>query len=112
MLQAEVAFSLHQMNKVLTYMGVDYIDLINGNGHIKFKEETNVFCYYVLKTLILFYWSDFVGDYCGGSFKFRGDIDTFIDFVREKYKESAFMNAAITSEYVRGSSMRMTLWEN
>jgi len=113
MLQAEVAFSLHQMNKVLAYMGLDYADLVNGKAHYKYKEETNVFCYYVLKTVVLFYWSDFVGDYCGGSMKFRGKIDAFIDFIGEKYKDSAFMNAAdVSSEYVRGSSMRMTLWEN
>ena len=112
MLQAEVAFSLHQMNKVLAYMGLDYADLVNGVAYVKYKEETNVFCYYVLKTVMLFYASDFI-EFCGGSFKFHGDIGAFIDFVGEKYKQSEFMNAAeISAEHVVGTSMRMSLWEN
>jgi hypothetical protein len=114
MLQAEVAFSLHQMNKVLAYMGLDYSDLINGNGSCvqKYKEETNVFCYYVLKALILFYWSDFI-EFCDGSFKFNGNVGKFIGFIREKHMDNRFINAAnIAANHVSGKTMRMTLWEN
>lgn len=114
MLQAEVAFSLHQMNKVLSYMGLDYADLLNntGNAYHKYKEETNVFCYYVLKALTLFYWSDFV-EFCGGSIKFTMNVGDFIGFIREKYKQSQFIDAAnAVMEHVSGKTMRMTLWEN
>lgn len=112
MLQAEVAFSLHQMNKVLAYMGLDYTDIISGKGTLKYKEETNVFCYYVLKALVLFYWSDFV-EFCGGSFKYSMDVSEFVEFIREKYKQQMFITAANkTSQYVVGKTMRMTLWEN
>jgi hypothetical protein len=112
MLQAEVAFSLHQMNKVLAYMGLDYSDLINADGIQKYKEETNVFCYYVLKALILFYWSDFI-EFCHGSFKFNGNVGKFISFVREKYTNTGFVNASnIAANHVLGKTMRMTLWEN
>jgi hypothetical protein len=112
-LQAEVAFSLHQMNKVLAHMGLDYYDLIDTNGlQDKYKEETNVFCYYVLKSLVLFYWSDFV-DFCDGSFKYKGTVNDFIGFIREKYNKKEFVNAAnIAAEHVSGKTMRMTLWEN
>jgi hypothetical protein len=116
MLQAEVAFSLHQMNKVLAYMGLDYSDLIRHDGIVnvvqKYKEETNVFCYYVLKSLVLFYWSDFI-EFCDGSFKYQGNVKDFIGFIREKYMDKGFINAAnIASHHVSGKTMRMTLWEN
>jgi hypothetical protein len=112
MLQAEVAFSLHQMNKVLAYMGLDYSDLINSGGAHKYKEETNVFCYYVLKALVLFYWSDFI-DFCEGSFKYNRNVSEFIDFIREKYTNKEFVNAAnIALDHISGKTMRMSLWEN
>jgi hypothetical protein len=116
MLQAEVAFSLHQMNKVLAYMGLDYSDLIRHDGIVnvvqKYKEETNVFCYYVLKSLVLFYWSDFI-EFCDGSFKYQGNVKDFIGFIGEKYMDKGFINAAnIASYHVSGKTMRMTLWEN
>lgn len=115
MLQAEVAFSLHQMNKILIYMGLEYSDIImsrSSSSYQKYKEETNSFCYYVLKALILFYWSDFV-ELCGGSFKFKGSVGEFIEFIREKYKQQAFVNASnIVLNHVSGKTMRMSLWEN
>lgn len=113
MLQAEVAFSLHQMNKVLTYMGLDYSDLVENKGTLqKYKEETNVFCYYVLKALVLFYWSDFI-EFCDGSFKYARNVDDFIGFIREKRRGTDFIDATNkTIEHVSGKTMRMTLWEN
>ena len=115
MLQAEVAFSLHQMNKVLAYMGLDYSDLVNDgivNIVQKYKEETNVFCYYVLKSLVLFYWSDFI-EFCEGLVKYRGNVSDFIGFIREKYMNKEFINAVnVASDHVSGKTMRMTLWEN
>lgn len=112
MLQAEVAFSLHQLNKVLTYMRLDYSDIINNNSAHRYKEETNVFCYYVLKTIVLFYWSDFI-EFCGGSFKYERKIDDFIRFIREKYQEDKFIRAVNMASTGKTSiTMRMTLWEN
>lgn len=116
LLQAEVAFSLHQMNKVLKHMGLKYSDLLNVTPlNRNYKEETNVFCYYVLKTLILFYYSDFV-ELCAGSFKFKGNVDSFIKFVENKYNEPEFLNAVLlvsekTTRHI-DNTMRMTFWEN
>jgi hypothetical protein len=112
MLQAEVAFSLHQLNKVLAYMGLDYSDVINNKAIHKYKEETNVFCYYVLKAIVLFYWSDFI-EFCGGSLKYERSVDDFIGFIREKHRQDEFIRAVqIASTRISGKTMRMTLWEN
>ena len=117
MIQTEIAFSLHQMNTVLNYMGLDYSDIVSANAFHKYKEETNVFCYYVLKSIVLFYWSDFI-EFCGGSFKYAKNVDEFTHFIREKYMDSEFMNAVDASKMntmnmVRKmNTMRMSLWEN
>jgi hypothetical protein len=111
MLQAETAFSLHQMNNVLAYMGLDYNDLLT-NAFQKYKEETNVFCYYVLKSIVLFYWSDFI-EFCNGLFKYTRTVNDFIGFIREKHKTPEFIAAVQSAtNYISGKTMRMTLWEN
>lgn len=58
-LTTEKMFSMLQITKVLHHMGLTYNALINKNidKHIKeslYKEDTNVFCYYIIKGLLLF----------------------------------------------------------
>lgn len=57
----EKIFSLHQIISVLDYMGLTYKDLISGKNTYKFKEETNVFAYYILKSIWLFFSREFMG---------------------------------------------------
>jgi hypothetical protein len=59
-LTTEQMFSMLQITKVLNHMGLNYNILIDDNvdNHIKenlYKEDSNVFCYYVIKGLLLFY---------------------------------------------------------
>lgn len=58
-LLTEQMFSMLQITKVLNHMGMDYQMLVNKNidKYIKenlYKEDTNVFCYYIIKGLLLF----------------------------------------------------------
>jgi hypothetical protein len=58
-LLTEQMFSMLQITKVLNHMGMDYQMLVNKNidKYIKenlYKENTNVFCYYIIKGLLLF----------------------------------------------------------
>jgi hypothetical protein len=58
-LLTEQMFSMLQITKVLNHMGMDYHMLVNKNidKYIKenlYKEDTNVFCYYIIKGLLLF----------------------------------------------------------
>ena len=93
-LQAEIDFSLHQMNKVLAYIGLTYRELIEREGYSRYKEETNIFSYYVLKTVMLYYWSDFLKRW--PSFKFKPtkhNLAEFVKFIREKHDASEFIEA-------------------
>ena len=73
----ELQFSLYQSNKILNYMVVSYEELYKdvdvGKAHSltrinkkerekekkRFHEKTNVFCYYILKTILLYNSNDF-----------------------------------------------------
>ena len=65
-LHYEKIFSLFQCAKVLDYMGLIYENLIkkdeisNGLRLLYYKEDTNVFSYYVVKTVLLYFKEDFV----------------------------------------------------
>lgn len=61
LIKEQVIFSLLQTSKILLHYGLDYNDIISNKGSIlKYKENTNVFSYYILKSLIIYYWSDFL----------------------------------------------------
>lgn len=56
-LQMERAFSLFQTVKLLRYFGIKYRDFLqvqNSGVRGKYKEHTEAFCYFVLRSIILF----------------------------------------------------------
>lgn len=62
-LQLERLFSLYQMNKILDFMGLNYNDLYSPGAYMKahlYKEETHVFGYYMLTTLFLADYKEFM----------------------------------------------------
>ncbi len=55
LINKELSFSLFQMIKVLQYHHVNYTDLLDLNCKtIRFKENTHILSYYVLKTILFF----------------------------------------------------------
>ena len=58
--QLERMFSLYQMVKILNFMGLNYENLYKSDTlsksfrKILYKEDTNVLCYYIIKTIFLF----------------------------------------------------------
>lgn len=53
-LKEEKKFKLLQLVKVLDYMGMEYSEFFS-NPHNRFSEDTNVFAYYVLGGILVFY---------------------------------------------------------
>ncbi len=95
----ERMFSLFQLNKVLRYMSLDYTDLYEDTQVSRslrqtlYKENTNVFSYYILKSLLLYYYPEFLS-WCNrnncGLYKFsryRANVLRFLEFIK-KYKEN------------------------
>jgi predicted Zn-dependent protease with MMP-like domain len=61
----EIGFSIFQMNKILDHMGIEYSDLYtqNSTASIKrhlYKEDSEVFSYFVVKTIIIFHYNLFI----------------------------------------------------
>lgn len=56
----EKLFSIHQMVSVLDYMSLTYEDLLQKNKKKNFKEDTNVFAYFILKGIWLFFSNEYI----------------------------------------------------
>tara|TARA_B000000475_G_C16002063_1_gene449299 strand:+ start:584 stop:1843 length:1260 start_codon:yes stop_codon:yes gene_type:complete len=101
-IQLERMFALFQMIKLLHFMGLRYTnlyksdDLSSGFRKILYKEDTNVLCYYVIKTLLLFYNDDFL-KWCmmnnNNIIRFdksEQNLYKFYKFIQEKYNTEFF----------------------
>lgn len=54
LLNLETAFSIYQSTKILKNMKLNYkLILKENNFECKYKEKTNIFCYYILKSVLL-----------------------------------------------------------
>ena len=56
----EQQHSLFQCSKILKWMDLTYSDLINNKQSHNYSENTNVFTYYILKTILLSNLNDFI----------------------------------------------------
>ena len=104
-IQLERIFSLFQMIKILHYMGLNYSSLYKTDStsvryrKLLYKEDTNVLCYYVLKTILLFFNDDFL-KWCLHNnslvIKFDKTQQNFTNlykFIEDKYNKRTFLNA-------------------
>ena len=61
MLEIETIYSCIQVYKILKYMDLTYMELINNNNiQTKYKENSNIFSYYILTTIFLLNINDFL----------------------------------------------------
>jgi len=105
MLKVERDFSLLQCVKVLNNLSLEYEDLYgttpaaeHARMH-KYKESTPVFAYYVLKSIMMFYVSDYI-HWCaiqnGGSLQFAHfdkNLTEYCSFIREHYKRDEYLKS-------------------
>lgn len=94
----ETKYAIFQSVKVLRYNGFTYRDIITPSDKLRtYHEETNIFCYNVLKALVLFRLDDFL-EWCNcvnnSSFVFTqkdSNILKFCDFLENIYKDSLLL---------------------
>lgn len=107
----EVIFSLFQLNKLTTFFSITYDSFYEQNQTSKdickylYKEKTNVFSYYVLKTILLFHYEDFLSwCYCKNTCIFRFEnpksilnvskkMDEFVEFLKNFHKTEDLLNS-------------------
>jgi hypothetical protein len=130
-IQHETIFSLFQCIKVLDYMGLDYniISTCSDANYVTvnklYKEETNVFAYYIIVAILLANFNSFILwciDNNTNIFNFKKDeknIDEFIKFIYKNYKTNDLLKLIVAIENkletqnkhnnVLLSTMRMTV---
>jgi len=109
-LTIERDYSFFQMVKTLQFMGLTYKELYSKTKYAKnardnlYKEKTNVFSYYVLKTVLLNNFQGFLG-WCNiqnvSLLNFKKTHDTqisFCEFIRKNYKTSSILERVNDSE--------------
>jgi hypothetical protein len=60
LIQTDIKFSLFQVIKVLRFMDLTYIDLVNRRNIERYREETNVFSYFVLNLCLMTHYNLFI----------------------------------------------------
>jgi len=110
-MQHESVFSLFQCVKILNFMGLDYniISTCNDANHIivkKFyKEETNVFAYYIIVAILISNFNNFILwciDNNTNLINFKkeeSNIDSFVHFIGENYKNNDLLKTIVRLEH-------------
>ncbi len=126
MLDIEKIFSLYQVTKILKYMKIDSYENLIDRSHL-YEEKTNVFAYYIVKTILLYHYDDFLS-FCHENnppknpiifYKSPGNLRHFFNFILKYYQGEDMMKdfraMELISRDVKNSdlkkSMRMTLFE-
>ena len=131
-MHTERIFSLFQSVKVLKHYNLTYTDLYYITGSAKnrkrqYTEKTSVFSYYILKSIVLFYYNDFIewsSVHNRGTIQFKkiqGTILKFVEFIKQKYNlpdylesvrimEEWFSNKIDIDEFIQ-TTLRMSVSE-
>ena len=103
LINIEKCFSLFQCNKVLHHMSLEYKDLFIKDkiSNIKrinlYKEKTNVFPYYILKCILMYFCEDFLiwNDKHNTSLlrfnKTNNNLQSFYEFVEKNHDNKFFL---------------------
>jgi hypothetical protein len=99
----EQVFSLFQCTKVLHHLGLKYRELYETTDqakqirHERYRENTHVFSYYILKCILMFHYNDFI-EWCiknnNSSIQFtktQENINRLVEFVKEKYNSVQYL---------------------
>ena len=110
-LNLESVFSLYQCIKILDFMGVNYQVLIGDSDHSKkmmrsfYRENTNVFAYYVLTSILLhnngndfFSWCVKINGTGLNMFKMKATQHEFIRLIASCYKQNDLLQKIVETE--------------
>ena len=114
-LNLELKFSLYQVGKILNlYDFMNAKDFFKPNDNENFKQNTSVFSYFIIKTILLFNLDIFLELYYSGKihkYNFKdivlsiidhdliGIIDTFINHIKKRPKDKALFNTLKMTYY-------------
>ena len=103
----ERVFSLFQCVKVLEHMGLTYENLISNDDislslkKLHYKENTNVFAYYIIKMVLLYFNNDFI-IWCK-----KNNINNIFNFIKNEKSLNKFMD--FVKKYLYNKNLRKDL---
>lgn len=120
----EITFSLLQCAKVLKHNGLTYEDISKQDVGSKqrvtnlYKEETPLFSYYIVKSILLFFINDFVEwtmIHNRGSFNFQKtqqNVDAYIRFIQKHSKNPKYTKTMKMVELCLNNSEQTSVFKN
>lgn len=133
-IEFERMYSVFQMVKILDYMKLSYQKMIQKEDVNLYKEHTNVLSYYVIKTILLYHYSDFV-IWCNNNNtsllnfkKTKQNLNNYCTFIQGHYKQTSLLHDIERTEAFYAklknkkkgresdpkfvvSNLRMSIWE-
>ena len=110
-IEFERIFSIFQTIKILDFMGLNYKEMISNDTddiqlkYTLYREKTNVFCYYILKTILLYNYDEFIL-FCEKNnnllIKFRKSPQNFknlLSFVNKYYRDTNLIKS-LTKKHI------------
>jgi len=128
LLYYERLFSLFQCAKVLHFFGIKYKNLYEKDltsmklRAMKYKEDTNVLSYYIIKSIYMFYVNDFI-EWCVENNNYNGvvslnfnkndeTINSYIEFIKEHFLNSSYTGSlAIFEEWFKNINEKSVSYE-
>jgi len=128
LLYYERLFSLFQCAKVLHFFGIKYKNLYEKDltsmklRAMKYKEDTNVLSYYIIKSIYMFYVNDFI-EWCVENNNYNGvvslnfnkndeTINSYIEFIKEHFLNSSYTSSlAIFEEWFKNINEKSVSYE-
>jgi hypothetical protein len=120
----EITFSLLQCAKVLKHSGLSYEDIAKQDAASKqkvaamYKEETPLFSYYIVKSVLLFFANDFVEwtmIHNRGSFNFQKtqtNVNAYIQFIQKHSKTQEYVKTMKSMEECLNRSSQNSVFRN
>lgn len=108
-IEIERTFTIFQANKVLNYMNLEYTDFINDKNIndnynksklLNFKEDTNIFSYYIVTAILFVQYNQFIG-WCQTNNKLLFKFDNTTKNLRlfERYIKDIYTNKYIINAF-------------
>jgi hypothetical protein len=116
-IQIERKFSLFQSAQILDHFEITYSSLFEKTTDAeqmrkKYKEETEIFCYFILKTLLMYNCNEFIEWMHDHQKHVQNKVDKFIkDLIIPRYNEIQFITAIENVKITNSTTLRMTALE-
>lgn len=117
LMNLERKYALIQMTKVLRYMQLTYLDMIDEpKSQRRYKENANVFAYYVVKCIFYYHVNDML-QWCRANnanvLQFNEKSQNELcEFINKHYRNRAFLKDIYYAQSIRlDRSLRMTIYD-